>query len=102
MPAISGVDYNNGLGNTNLPAIVNAGGSLFLNNNVSVGLKPLSLNGTGNAFGALAAFGNTSWGGDITLAGDNHDQLFLRREQFDSQAGPSADQAPWPRTEPGQ
>jgi autotransporter-associated beta strand protein len=62
------VDYTNGLGNTNLPATVNNGASLFLNNNAAIGLKPLILNGAGYAFGALTAFGNNSWAGDITLA----------------------------------
>jgi fibronectin-binding autotransporter adhesin len=65
------VDYTNGLGNTNFPATVNNGGSLDLNNNVQVGLKPLVLNGNGWAFGALANFGNSTWAGNITLASDS-------------------------------
>jgi autotransporter-associated beta strand protein len=64
------VDYTNGLGNTNLPATVNNGGSILLQNNVSVGLKPLVLNGPGYFFGALAAFGNSTWAGNVTLAGN--------------------------------
>jgi autotransporter-associated beta strand protein len=65
------VDYPDGLGNTNQPAIVNPGGNLFLNHNATIGLKPLILNGIGIGLGALAASGNNSWAGDITLASDS-------------------------------
>jgi autotransporter-associated beta strand protein len=64
------VEYSNSLGNTNEPAIVNPGGELLLENNVSVGLKPLSLNGNGSSVGALTSFGTNTWAGDIYLAGD--------------------------------
>jgi autotransporter-associated beta strand protein len=65
------VDYPNGLGNTNTPATVNPGASLILENNATIGLKPLVLNGNGYSFGALAAFGTNSWAGNITLASDS-------------------------------
>jgi autotransporter-associated beta strand protein len=65
------VDYPNGLGNTNTPATVNPGASLYLNHNATIGLKPLVLNGNGYSFGALTAFGTNSWAGDITLASNS-------------------------------
>ena len=56
-------------GNTNTPATVNSGGSIFLDGSVAIGLKPLSLSGPGSFWGALfAGFGNSSWAGDVTLA----------------------------------
>ena len=70
------VDYSNSLGDTNYPVYVNPGGSLILERNAAVGLKPLQLNGEGYAFGALAAFGNNSWAGDIYLAGDSTISVF--------------------------
>jgi autotransporter-associated beta strand protein len=66
------LDYSNSLGNTNTPATVNSGGSLVLQNNAAVGLKPLVLNGNGSAISPLTAYGGTdSWAGDITLASDS-------------------------------
>ena len=71
------VQSSNALGNTNTPATVNLGGNLFLDGSVNIGLKPLSLNGTGNPFGALnAGFGNGSWAGNITLAGDTRINVY--------------------------
>ncbi len=65
------VDYTNGLGNTNLPATVKAGGGLFLDFSAAIGLKPLVLNGDGYfGGGALSIGGVNSWAGDITLASD--------------------------------
>ena len=64
------MDYSNSLGNFNLPATVNDGATLILRNNIGVNFKPLVLNGNGYSFGALAAFGNNSWNGDITLMGN--------------------------------
>ena len=66
-------------GNTNTMATVNSGGAIFLYGNVAIGAKPLTINGNGGVFnhGALnAAFGASSWAGDITLGssstiGDN-------------------------------
>jgi autotransporter-associated beta strand protein len=56
------------LGNTNTPATVNSGGSLFLDGTgLDFGLKPLVLNGTGYAFGALGCQGSNTWGGNVTL-----------------------------------
>jgi autotransporter-associated beta strand protein len=66
------LDYSNSLGNTITPATVNSGGSLVLQNNAAVGMKPLILNGSGSAYNALTAYGGTnSWAGDITLASDS-------------------------------
>jgi autotransporter-associated beta strand protein len=62
------------LGNTNTPATVNNGGSLFLNGGVlDFGLKPLVLNGPGNGFSISALYcnGTCSWGGNITLNSDS-------------------------------
>jgi autotransporter-associated beta strand protein len=61
-------ETSSAFGNTNAPATVNSGGDLFLDGNVAIGLKPLSLVGTGSGQGALiAGFGNGSWAGNITL-----------------------------------
>jgi autotransporter-associated beta strand protein len=76
------VEYSNSLGNTNTPATVNPGGSLLLENNAAIGLKPLVLNGSGSSFGALAAFGTNAWGGDITLAGDTTITVFLSSDNL--------------------
>ncbi len=65
------IDFTNGLGNTNLPATVKFGASLFLNNLSGMGAKPLVLNGFGYAFAPLAGFGTNSWDGNITLASDS-------------------------------
>ncbi len=64
------------LGNTNTAATVNSGGTLHLAGNLTIGLKPLVLNGPGwdgAAFvGALAASdGVSSWAGVITNASDS-------------------------------
>jgi autotransporter-associated beta strand protein len=60
------------LGNTNAPATVNNGGSLFLDGTgLDFGLKPLILNGSGYYFGALICQGSSSWEGPITLATDS-------------------------------
>ena len=57
------------LGNTNMPVTVNNGGTLFLfGSGLDFGLKPLVLNGTGYAFGALLGNGSSSWEGNVTLA----------------------------------
>ena len=57
------------LGNTNSPITVNSGGSLFLDGNgLDFGLKPLIVNGTGYAFGAVSCSGKSSWEGNVTLA----------------------------------
>jgi autotransporter-associated beta strand protein len=58
------------LGNVTSNATVNSGGSIFLDG-VNIGTKPLILNGTGYAFGALSSDGASSWAGDITLATDS-------------------------------
>jgi autotransporter-associated beta strand protein len=59
-------------GNTNTPATVNNGGSIFLNGNILIGLKPLVLNGNGYAFGALnSGYGSSSWSGTVNLASDS-------------------------------
>jgi autotransporter-associated beta strand protein len=76
------VDHSNSLGNTNQPAIVNPGGELLLENNASVGLKPLSLNGNGSSVGALTAFGTNSWAGDIYLAGDTSVSAYWSSNQL--------------------
>ena len=55
-------------GNTNTPATVNNGGSLFtVGGPLDFGLKPLILSGSGYAFGALSCSGNSTWGGSVTL-----------------------------------
>jgi autotransporter-associated beta strand protein len=57
---------------TNNPVTVNNGGSLFLDGtSLDFGLKPLVLNGTGYAFGALSCSGSSSWEGNVTLASDS-------------------------------
>ena len=59
---------NNALGNTNTPAIVTNTGTLSLIGNIAIGAKPLNLASAGSGQGALfAAFGNSSWAGNITL-----------------------------------
>ena len=59
-------------GSTNAPAIVNNGGSIFLYGNISIGLKPLVLNGPGAFSGALFSdFGTSSWSGTVNLASDS-------------------------------
>jgi autotransporter-associated beta strand protein len=65
-------EADSALGNTNTVATVNSGADLFLKGNVAIGLKPLSLNGTGGGLGALSgSFGNSHWAGNITLATDS-------------------------------
>ena len=65
------------LGNTNTPATVNSGGTLFLDGaGLDFGLKPLVLNGTGYAFGALSCNGSSSWEGGVTLATDSRIDSF--------------------------
>ena len=65
------------LGNTNTPATVNSGGSLFLDGaGLDFGLKPLVLNGTGYSFGALSCNGSSSWEGGVTLATGSQIYLF--------------------------
>ncbi len=64
------IDYANGLGNTNSPAVVTPGGSLYLSNNITVSTKPLFLSGAGYSLAALAGFGTNSWTGNIMLTGD--------------------------------
>jgi autotransporter-associated beta strand protein len=65
------------LGNTNTPATVNSGGSLFLyGTGLDFGFKPLVLSGTGYFFGALFCNGSSSWEGGITLATDSRIDLF--------------------------
>ena len=60
------------LGNTNVPATVNSGGSLFLDGTgLDFGLKPLVLNGAGYAWGALSCSGSCSWEGAVTLGSDS-------------------------------
>jgi autotransporter-associated beta strand protein len=60
------------LGNTNTPATVNNGGTLFLyGTGLDFGLKPLVLNGAGYGFGALSCSGSSSWEGDVTLGSDS-------------------------------
>jgi autotransporter-associated beta strand protein len=66
------LETSTALGNTNTIATVNSGGSLYLfGNGLDFGLKPLSLNGTGYAFGAAFCSGSCSWGGVVTLAGNS-------------------------------
>ncbi|MDR3378239.1 MAG: autotransporter-associated beta strand repeat-containing protein [Verrucomicrobiae bacterium] len=60
------------LGGTNVPATVNSGGTLFLfGTGLDFGLKPLVLNGSGYAFGAVSCQGSSSWEGTVTLASDS-------------------------------
>ena len=48
------------------------GGTLFLDGTgLDFGLKPLVLNGTGYAFGALLCSGSSSWEGSVTLGSDS-------------------------------
>lgn len=57
------------LGNTNMPATVNNGATLFLDGTgLDFGLKPLVLNGPGYYFlGSLTCNGSSSWEGTVTL-----------------------------------
>jgi fibronectin-binding autotransporter adhesin len=70
-----GIGNSFALGNTNTPATVNSGGTLWMRaavDPVLVGAKPLVLNGSGSAWGALHAnFGSCSWAGQVTLASDS-------------------------------
>ncbi|MCX6911618.1 MAG: proprotein convertase P-domain-containing protein, partial [Verrucomicrobia bacterium] len=70
-----GIGNSFALGNTNMPATVNDGGTLWVraaDGPVLVGAKPLVLNGSGSSWGALHAnFGSCSWAGQVTLASDS-------------------------------
>jgi fibronectin-binding autotransporter adhesin len=64
------------LGNTNTPVTVNSGGTLHVFGNLTIGEKPLVLNGPGwpgaSFVGALAVSdGASSWAGPITNASDS-------------------------------
>ena len=63
-----GAQTSSALGSTNFPVTVNNGGSLYLDGNgLDFGLKPLIINGTGYAFGAVSCSGSSSWEGNVTL-----------------------------------
>lgn len=73
-----------GLGNTNTPVTVNSAGTLHLFGNLTIGQKPLVLNGPGWPgalfVGALAASdGNSSWAGSITNASDSTIYVYSAR-----------------------
>ena len=75
---------SSGLGNTTTPATVNSGGTLHVAGNLTIGAKPLVLNGPGWAgsvfVGALAASdGISSWAGPITNASDSTIYVYAGR-----------------------
>ncbi len=72
------------LGNTNTPVTVNSGGTLHLFGSLTMGEKPLVLNGPGwpgaSFVGALAVSdGNSSWAGPITNASDSTVYVYSSR-----------------------
>jgi autotransporter-associated beta strand protein len=60
------------LGAANGGVVVNSGGQLYITGNVNFGVKPISLNGTGDGNGALrkGGAGATAYAGPVTLADD--------------------------------
>ena len=69
-----GIGNSFALGNTNMPATVNSGGTLWMyaaDGPVLVGAKPLVLNGGGAHAAVVANFGSCAWAGQVTLASDS-------------------------------